>query len=107
MEADNDLKLKDEVLAMCRALKQACKFVIIAQRFVLIVSCPSLVELGKPEFRGISADPEWVIESKIGLESVIHADSNQEVVHMVGSSPDTTMRQNQHHPRKGVVTRRV
>ena len=55
VEADNDLKLKDEVLAMCRALKQAGKFVIITERFVLIVSCPSLVELGKPEFQGISA----------------------------------------------------
>ena len=107
VEADNDLKLKDEVLVMCKALKQAGKFVIITERFVLIVSCPSLVELGKPEFRGISADPEWVIESEIGLESVIHADSDQEVVHIVGSSPDTTMRQNQHHPRKGVVTRTV
>ncbi|KAF3968296.1 hypothetical protein CMV_007792 [Castanea mollissima] len=76
-------------------------------RFVLIVSCPSLVELGKPEFRGVSADPEWVIESEIGLESVIHADSDQEVVHIVGSSPDTILRQNQHHPRKGVCTRTV
>ena len=65
------------------------------------------MELGKPEFRGISANPKWVIESKIGLESVIHADSNQEMVHIIGSSPYTTMRQNQHHPRKGVVTRIV
>ncbi|KAM3684567.1 hypothetical protein ACJW31_11G053600 [Castanea mollissima] len=107
VEADNDLKLKDEVLVMCKALKQAGKFVIITQRFVLIVGCPSLVELGKPEFRGVSADPEWVIESEIGLESVIHADSDQDVVHIVGSSPDTILRQNQHHPRKGVGTRTV
>ncbi|KAF3943895.1 hypothetical protein CMV_029587, partial [Castanea mollissima] len=73
VEADNDLKLKDEVLVMCKALKQA----------------------------------EWVIESEIGLESVIHADSDQDVVHIVGSSPDTILRQNQHHPRKGVGTRTV
>lgn len=65
------------------------------------------MELGKPEFRGISADPEWVIESEIGLESVIQADSDQEVVHIVGSSPDIILRQNQHHPRKGVGTRTV
>ena len=50
MEADNDLKLKDDVLVMCKALKQAGKFVIIPHRFVVIVSCPSLVELGKFEF---------------------------------------------------------
>ena len=91
MEADNDLKLKDDVLVMCKALKQAGKFVIITHRFVVIVSCPSLVELGKSEFWGVSADPEWVIESEIGLESVIHADSDQEVVHTVGSSPDTIL----------------
>ena len=50
MEADNDLKLKDDVLVMCKALKQAGKFVIITHRFVVIVSCPTMVELGKSEF---------------------------------------------------------
>ena len=107
VEADNGLKLKDEVLVMCKALKKAGKFVIITERFVLIVSCPSLVDLGKPEFRGIASDLEWVIESEIGLESVIHADSDQGVVHIVGSSPDTLLRQNQYHPRKGSGTRTV
>ncbi|KAE8077724.1 hypothetical protein FH972_016258 [Carpinus fangiana] len=100
VEADNGSKLKDEVLVMCKALKQAGKFVMITERFVLIVSCLGLVDLGKPEFQGIAADPKWIIESEIGLESVIHADTDQGVVHIVGSSPDTLLRQNQHHPRK-------
>ncbi|XP_059429987.1 uncharacterized protein LOC132163636 isoform X3 [Corylus avellana] len=100
VEADNGSKLKDEVLVMCKALKQAGKFVMITERFVLIVSCLGLVDLGKPEFQGIAADPEWMIESEIGLESVIHADTDQGVVHIVGSSADTLLRQNQHHPRK-------
>jgi hypothetical protein len=107
VEADNGSKLKDEVLVMCKALKQAGKFVIITERFVLIVSCPGLVDLGKPEFQGIAADPEWMIESEIALESVIHVDSDQGVVHMVGSSPDTLLRQNQHHPRKNGGTKTV
>lgn len=106
VEADSCLKLKDEVLVMCKALKQVGKFVIVTERFVLIFSCPSLVDLGKPEFQGISADPEWVMESQIGLESIIHADTNQGTIHIVGS-PDTILRQNQHHPQKGSGTMTV
>ncbi|BFG24048.1 hypothetical protein CerSpe_103220 [Prunus speciosa] len=95
VEADDSFRLKDEILVMCKELRQAGKFVIITQRLVLIISCSSLVDLGKPEFRGVPADLEWVIESEIRLESVIHADCDQGVVHIVGSSSNIPLRQNQ------------
>lgn len=94
-EAGDGLKLKDEILITCKALKQAGKFVVISERLILIVSCSCLVDFGKPEFRGIPADLEWVVESEIGLETVMHADTDQGVVHIVGSSSDTLSRQKQ------------
>ncbi|PON37049.1 Vacuolar protein sorting-associated protein [Parasponia andersonii] len=95
VEAGDGLRLKDEILVACKALKQAGKFVIITHRLILSISCSSLVDLGKPEFRGIPADLEWEIESEIGLESVMHADTDGGVVHIVGSCSDTLLRQNQ------------
>lgn len=95
-EFDSGLKLKDEILVLCRRLKQGGKFVIITERLVLLVSCSSLVDLGKPRFRGVPADPEWVTEAEIGMDSVIHADADNEVVHIVGSSSDTLSRQKQY-----------
>ncbi|XP_052202477.1 uncharacterized protein LOC127808127 isoform X2 [Diospyros lotus] len=99
-EADNG-KLKDELLIMCKALKQGGKFVIITERLVLIVACSSLVDLGKPEFRGVPADPEWVIEAEIGMDSIIHVDTYGGVVHIVGSSSDQLLRQNQYQLKRG------
>lgn len=109
METDDGLKFKDEKLVVCKALKEAGKFVVVTERFVLIVFSPSLVKLGKPEFCGIPADLEWIIEWEIGLESIIHADTGQGVVHIVGSRPDSLLRQNQHSPKKssGGKTRAV
>lgn len=101
MEADDGLKYKDETLVVCKALKEDGKFVVLTERFILIVFCPNLVKLGKPEFCGIPADLEWIIESEIGLESIIHADTNQGVVHIVGSKPDTLLRQLRHSPKRG------
>ncbi|XP_062008854.1 uncharacterized protein LOC133725578 isoform X1 [Rosa rugosa] len=95
VEADDSLRLKDEIFVMCKKLKEAGKFVIITERLVLIVSCSSLVDLGKPEFRGVPSDLKWVIESEIHLESAMHADCDQGVVHIVGSSSNTPLRQNQ------------
>ncbi|KAL2484980.1 Protein of unknown function (DUF1162) [Abeliophyllum distichum] len=95
-----DMKLRDETLVMCKALNPGGRFVIITKRLVLVVSCSNLKDLGKPEFEGVPADPKWVIESEIGLESVIHADNDNEVVHIVGSSSDTTTRQNQHNQKR-------
>lgn len=91
---------KDEILVMCKSLKQGGKFAIITERLVLIVSCPSLVDLGRPEFRGVPANPEWVIETEIGMDSVIHADCDGEVVHIVGSSADMMLRQSHHQNQK-------
>ncbi|XP_052485720.1 intermembrane lipid transfer protein VPS13-like [Gossypium raimondii] len=48
-EAD-DGKLKDEIYVMSKALKNPGKYVIMTERLVLVVNCPSLVDLGKPEF---------------------------------------------------------
>lgn len=95
VEADGSLRLKDEIFVTCKELREAGKFVIITERLVLIVSCSSLVDLGQPEFQGVPSDLEWVIESEIHLESVIHSDCDQGVVHIVGSSSTTPLRQNQ------------
>lgn len=94
MEADHDgSRLKNEVLVTCKALKEAGTFVVITERLLLTVSSESFVELGKPGFRGIDADAEWVIEAEIGLESVIHADCDQNVLSIVGSSSETKLRE--------------
>ncbi|KAK9079002.1 hypothetical protein SSX86_000671 [Deinandra increscens subsp. villosa] len=90
--SDDSLMLKDETLILSKPLKQGGKFVIVTERLLLIVSCSSLVNLGKPEFRGVPADPDWNIEAEITLDSVIHVDSDEEVVHIVGSSSDVVLR---------------
>ncbi|XP_059667459.1 uncharacterized protein LOC132312914 [Cornus florida] len=105
VEADDGLKLEDEALVMCKTLKQGGRFVIITERLILIVSCSCLVDLGKPEFRGVPADPEWMIEAEIGLDSVIHADNAEGAVHIVGSNSDTLLRQNQQHLKRGGGTK--
>ncbi|XP_031091593.1 uncharacterized protein LOC115996484 isoform X5 [Ipomoea triloba] len=94
-EVDDSLNLKDEVLVICNALKEDGKFVIITERLVLVVSSKSLENLGKPEFRGVPANLEWVIDMEIGMDSIIHADNDGEVVHIIGSRSDIVMRQNQ------------
>ncbi|KAL6965671.1 hypothetical protein U1Q18_036725 [Sarracenia purpurea var. burkii] len=99
-EAGNGMNRRDELLIMCKALKQGGKFVVITDRLILIVSCFSLVDYDKPEFRGVPANPEWVIEAEIGMDSIIHAGASGEVVHIVGSSPDPMSRHSQHHPIK-------
>ncbi|KAK3210972.1 hypothetical protein Dsin_002284 [Dipteronia sinensis] len=104
MEAEDGLKFKDEVLVMSKSLKQAGKFVIVTQRLILIVSCSSLVDLGKQEFEGVAVDPEWVIESEISLDSVIHADTNEALVHIVGSRSGGLSRKNQHPSKRSSRT---
>lgn len=104
-DADDELRLKEEVLITCKALKQGGKFFIITERLILIVSCSSLVGLGKPEFQGVPATPEWVIEAEIGLESVIHADTDDAVIHIVGSSSETMLGQTHQPQRKSTGMR--
>ncbi|XP_027919445.1 uncharacterized protein LOC114177994 isoform X3 [Vigna unguiculata] len=99
VEGDDGLKFKDEKLVACKGLKEGGKFVVLTERFVLIVFSPSLINLGKPEFCGIPVDLEWIIEWEIGLENIIHADSSEGVVHIVGSRPESLLRQNQHSPK--------
>ncbi|KAL7090722.1 hypothetical protein ACP275_12G059000 [Erythranthe tilingii] len=92
--AETDMKLREETLIMCKALKQCGQYVLITRRLIVIVGCSSLVELGKPNFEGVPSDPKWVIESEIGMDGVILADNDGEVVHIVGSGSDTSFRQN-------------
>ncbi|CAN1217850.1 Intermembrane lipid transfer protein vps13A [Linum perenne] len=99
--ADDSMKLKDEVLVVCRPLREAGKFVILTERLVLKVYSSSLVDLGKPDFQGVPMDPDWLVESEIGLDSVIHADTVDGVVHIVGSSSDALVRQNQQQSKRG------
>ncbi|KAL3650642.1 hypothetical protein CASFOL_007045 [Castilleja foliolosa] len=89
------LKVDDEemTLVMCKALKQRGEYVLITRRLILVVSCSSLKDLGEPDFQGVPADPNWVIKSEIGMENVILADSDGDVVHIVGSGSDTLSRQ--------------
>lgn len=89
-----DMKLRDEALISCKALKQSGEFVLITRRLILVVSCSSLIDLGKPNFEGVPPDLKWVIQSEIGMDSVILADNDGEVVHIVGSGSDTSFRQN-------------
>ncbi|EYU33513.1 hypothetical protein MIMGU_mgv1a0233772mg, partial [Erythranthe guttata] len=91
--AEADMKLREETLIMCKPLKQCGQYVLITRRLILIVGCSSLVELGKPNFEGVPSDPKWVIESEIGMDGVILADNDGEVVHIVGSGSDTSFRQ--------------
>ncbi|KAK4269804.1 hypothetical protein QN277_022913 [Acacia crassicarpa] len=44
---------------------------------------------------------EWIINSEIGLDSIIHANTGQGVVHIIGSRPDPLLRQHHHSPKKG------
>ncbi|KAK7300278.1 hypothetical protein RJT34_11120 [Clitoria ternatea] len=101
VEADDGLKFKGEKLVACKALEEAGKFVVLTERFVLVVFSPSLINLGKDEFCGIPGDLEWIIEWEIGLESIMHADRSEGVVHIVGSMPDSLLRRSQHSPKKG------
>ncbi|XP_042498014.1 uncharacterized protein LOC122076662 [Macadamia integrifolia] len=103
LEAD-ERKFKDEIFVMCKMLKQSGKFVIMTSRVILVVCCSSLVGLGTAEFQGV-ADPEWVIEVEMGLESVIHVDREEDVVNIVGSRSDNFLKQHE-SKRGGIRTKR-
>lgn len=104
-DADNGVKLRDQVLVMCKALRHGGKFVIITDRCILVVSCSSLVDLGKSDFQGVPANPEWVIEADIGMDSVIHANIDEYAVHIVGNSTDTFLRPSLHQHKQGQGSR--
>ncbi|MCL7024846.1 hypothetical protein MKW94_022445 [Papaver nudicaule] len=93
----DEAKLKDEEFVMCKALKQPGDFVIVTERHVFVVKCPSLENFGTPEFHGVAADPDWKIEVEMSLESVIHVDREDEVLNIVGgSNSETPLRQHMH-----------
>ncbi|KAF9591494.1 hypothetical protein IFM89_004548 [Coptis chinensis] len=93
-EAD-DVKFKDEIFVTCRTLKQKGEFLIITERFVLVVLCPSLVGFGTPEFRGV-ADPQWILEVEMSLDNVISVGRQVEQVNIVGINSETTLKEHQH-----------
>ncbi|XP_026401188.1 uncharacterized protein LOC113297020 isoform X1 [Papaver somniferum] len=102
MNVDN-AKLKDEQFVMCKALRQPGDFVIVTERHVFVVKCPSLENFGTPEFHGVAADPDWKIEVEMSLESVIHVDREDEVLNIVGgSNSETPLRQHMH--KRGIST---
>ncbi|KAF6145934.1 hypothetical protein GIB67_007953 [Kingdonia uniflora] len=101
LEADNG-KFKDETFVMCKALKKAGKFVTLTESLILVVTCPSLVGLGSPEFRGVSSDPEWTIEIEMGLECIIHVGKEEEVLNIVGTSSETLLKQQN---KRGITSR--
>ncbi|KAL8141634.1 hypothetical protein V2J09_014666 [Rumex salicifolius] len=90
----------DHVLVMCKSLNEPGKFVVLTERLITTVKCLCLADLGKPEFRGISINPEWVVEVRIGLESVIHADNNGSAVNIVGSSSQSLAKRNPQQERR-------
>ncbi|XP_051121162.1 uncharacterized protein LOC127244726 [Andrographis paniculata] len=92
--AETDESLREETLVMCKALSQSGQYVVITQRLILVVSCSTLVDLGQPHFEGVPPDLNWVMQSIIGLDSIILADNEGQVVHIVGSGSDKLSRQN-------------
>ncbi|KAI3918818.1 hypothetical protein MKX01_042138 [Papaver californicum] len=99
----DDAKLKDEQFVMCKTLKQPGDFVIVTERHVFVVKCPSLENFGTPEFHGVAADPDWKIEVEMSLESVIHVDREDVVLNIVGgSNSETPLRQHMH--KRGIST---
>jgi hypothetical protein len=102
--AEKSTKLRDETLISCKALKGGGKFVIITERLVMVVSCSSLIDLGKPHFQGVPANPEWVIEAEMGMDSIIHATNYEDVVHIVGSNTDSFFRHGQQQQKQGRLT---
>lgn len=93
---EKSTKLGDETLVSCKALKQGGKFVIITDALILLVSCSSLIHLGKPDFQGVPANPDWVIEVEIGTDSIIHVTNDEDVVHIVGTNVDSFFRNCKH-----------
>ena len=93
-------KFKDEVLVMCKPVNVAGSFVVLTEKLILIIECSSLVHLGKPEFQGIVAEPEWRLLVEISLKSVIHVNVDGGIVYIVGSNSKTPIGQNQHHQRR-------
>ncbi|PKA51468.1 hypothetical protein AXF42_Ash002833 [Apostasia shenzhenica] len=85
-------RLKNEVFVMCKALKQAGRFVVISEGLVLVVWCSFLVDLGSPDFSGVSANPTWAIEKEINLKSVVLVDRAGDEVNVVGSNTEIPSR---------------
>lgn len=92
LKADGS-RFRDETFVMCKPLKQSGKFIIISERLVFSVWCSSLLDLGSAEFAGVAADPEWVIETEMCVDSIVHIDRTDDAVNIVGSNSETASRQ--------------
>lgn len=89
LQADRS-RLRDETLIMCKSLMQPGKFIVISEKHVFSVFCSSLVNLGSPQFAGVSSNPEWVIEMEMEIESIVHIDRMDDAVNIVGSNAESS-----------------
>ncbi|CAN6484627.1 unnamed protein product [Victoria cruziana] len=86
MEA-GDARFKDESLVTCKALKQAGKFVIVTQRFMLVVKYSSLTSVSSIH------SPVWVVELEIDLGGIVHIDTEEQTMNIVSTSSETSQGQ--------------
>ncbi|XP_047313414.1 uncharacterized protein LOC124916706 [Impatiens glandulifera] len=93
-ETEDSLVLKDETLVLCKPLKPEGKFTVFTEKRILVINCLSLANIGNSDFPGVPASLDWMIEAEILMDSIIHADSSKDVVHIVGSSSDPLVSQN-------------
>ncbi|EPS58719.1 hypothetical protein M569_16094, partial [Genlisea aurea] len=70
---------------LCKALKRSGEYVVIAGRLVLVVSSPSLIGLGEPDFEGVPSEMKWTVKSEMETDSIVLVENEGEVVHVVGS----------------------
>lgn len=81
-------RLKNEVYVACRALRKEGSFIVISEKLVLIVSSPCLAGFGLTNFVGVPANPTWVVEMEMSLESVVHVDRGDKDLNIVGNNVD-------------------
>ncbi|KAI0504558.1 hypothetical protein KFK09_015510 [Dendrobium nobile] len=79
-------RLKDEVYVTCKALRKAGRFILIGEKLVVIFSSSCLVDFGLITFAGVPANPTWVIEMEMSLESVVHVDRADNDLNIVGDN---------------------
>lgn len=85
-------RLKEEVYVSCKALRKEGGFIVISEKLVLGISSSNLVGFGLSNFAGVPANPTWVVEMQMSLESVVHVDRADDVLNIVGNNADVPCR---------------
>lgn len=80
--------LKDEVYVSCKALKKEGGFIVISKKLVIVFFSSSLIGFGSSNFAGVPANPTWVVEMQMSLESVVHVDRAGDDLNIVGNNAD-------------------